>query len=242
MNIIRTTISFLVIPALLATGCSQKTNKIDPLTKGLALMRDGTFEEARDSLISATATHTNSLTAFCNLGLTYWKLGDNAAATVALTRAVELSQGDLRPVEFLAYLLIENDNPTGAHQMLTDIEAPTAATLSLMALAAYKAGSSDLARSHLGRALEIDNNYPPALYNLALLCRDDYNMPREALVHYKRFQSAAPNDRRAAETPQAFIGMGPPPEEPPDQEVVEEVTSPEPPSEPAPEPAEQPEP
>jgi tetratricopeptide (TPR) repeat protein len=195
---------------LLTTGCHSKTPETDPLVRGLALMEDGAYPEARDALISAVAVHTNSLTAHCNLGLTYWLLEDRAAAIASLTRAVELSQGDSRPVEMLAHVLIENDSAPAAHQILTDIETPAAPTLTIMALAAYRAGSSDLARSYLGRALDIDKDYPPALYNMALLCRDTYRTSREALNYYKQFQAVAPEDRHAAETPQAFINMGGP--------------------------------
>jgi tetratricopeptide (TPR) repeat protein len=193
--------------ALVSGGCKVGGPVDNPLSSGLALLEAGLYEEARDTLITATATYTNSATAHCNLGLAYWKLGDNPAAIAALTKAVNFTEEDARPREILAHVLLDTGNAQGAHQLLTAIDTPSETTLTLMARAAYKAGSSDLARSYLGRALELNSDYPPALYNLAFLCRDVYTQPREALAYYKRFRAAAPNNVHAAETPQAFINM-----------------------------------
>jgi tetratricopeptide (TPR) repeat protein len=202
-------IAISLIAAMIAGGCRPDAGPEDPLATGMAMIRAGANEDARDSLIAATAIYTNSVTAHCNLGLVYWALGDNTAAIASLTRASDLTEADIRPLEFLAHVLIDAGNEAGGRKVLSNVEEPTATTLTLMALAAYRAGSSDLARSYLGRALQLDATYAPALYNLALLCRDSYATPREALAYYKRFQEAAPNDRRAAESAQAFINMGP---------------------------------
>ena len=219
----------LIVLALSATliggGCKAKPTVYNPLSAGLALLEAGKHEEARDALIEATAIYTNSATAHCNLGLVYWKLGDNAAAIAALTKAVDFTEEDPRPRELLAHVLLDTGNANGAYQLLTAIDTPSATTLTLMARAAYKAGSSDLSRSYLGRALELDSDYPPALYNLALLCRDVYSQSREALAHYKHFRAVAPSDHHAAETPQAFINMAEPP---PDNTEEPLLTSPAP--------------
>jgi len=208
-------------------------------------MKSGDHEEARDALIAATGLYPSNVTAHCNLGLAYWKLGDETAAIASLTRAVDLADGDPQPLELLAHVLIENGNEHGARQVLSNVETPTATTLTLMAMAAYKAGSSDLARSYLGRALDLSADYPPALYNMALLWRDEYNTPREALSYYKQFQSVAPNDPRAAGPPQAFLAMGdadipaaepPPPTATDDDTATATAEPPTPPPTPTPDP------
>ncbi len=236
-----TLFAMTLVTTLIAAGCRPGAQSRDPLVSGLNLMKSGAHEEARDALIVATGLYASNVTAHCNLGLAYWELGDETAAIASLTRAVELAEGDPQPIELLAHLLIKTGNEQGARQVLSNVEAPTATTLTLMAMAAYKAGSSDLARSYLGRALDLSADYPPALYNMALLWRDEYNTPREALSYYKRFQSVAPTDPRAAEPPQAFLGTAdtvPPVAAPPlaaaDADVV--APPPTPQSQPAPEP------
>jgi len=220
--------------AFIGGGCRSKSNDKDPLVSGIGLLESGSIEAARDVLIEATALYTNSASAHCNLGIAYWKLGDNNAAIASLSRACELAEGDSRPQEFLANVLIDAGNVDGAHKILLNVENPTASTLTLMGVTAYRAGSSDLARSYLGQALQLNDNYSPALYNLALLCRDVYKIPREALSYYKRFQTASPNDRRAAETPQAFISLGE--DAPPADEPSTPVPPPQPPVAVAPKP------
>ena len=241
------TYTFIVVAltaALIAAGCRPGTKSEDPLISGLALMETGTHEEARDALILATSLYPSNVTAHCNLGLAYWLLEDDTAAVASLTRAADLAGGDPRPLEILAHVLIDSGNERGARQVLSQVETPTATTLTLMALAAYKAGSSDLARSYLGRALDLREDYPPALYNMALLWRDAYDTPREALSYYKRFRTVAPNDRRAAETPQTFIGMGSikPPEDTPLVETPPPAPAPKPESKPEPKPKPKPKP
>lgn len=233
-----------LVAALITVGCRPGAQAEDPLISGVALMESGAYEEARDALIMATSIYTSNVTAHCNLGLAYWLLEDDTAAIASLTRAADLAGGDSRPLEILAHVLIDSGNEQGARQVLAQVETPTATTLTLMALAAYKAGSSDLARSYLGQALDLNADYPPALYNMALLWRDSYKKPREALSHYKRFRTVAPHDRRAAETPQAFIGMGTvePPAPPPVDVPVVEPPFPEPAPEPEPTPEPEPPP
>ena len=239
-----TFIAMALTAVFITAGCRPDATSEDPLVSGLALMEIGSYQDARDALIVATSLHTSNVTAHCNLGLAYWLLDDDTAAIAALTRAADLASGDPRPLEILAHVLIDSGNEQGARQVLSHVEVPTATTFTLMALAAYKAGSSDLARSYLGRALDLADDYPPALYNMALLWRDAYDTPREAISYYKRFRAAAPNDRHAAETPEAFIGIGaiePPPAPLAPPPVETPVSEPSPPA-PAPQPAPKPEP
>ena len=187
-------------------GCRSKIEDDSLVTYGLSLMQDGEYESAREVLVEATERFTNNLTAHYNLGLTCWKLGDNKAAVESLTKAVSLcDSGDSKPLELLAYVLIDSGNALGAGKVLAGIDEPTARSLTIMALAAERADSSDLSLSYLGQALELDKNYAPALYNLALLQRDVFDNAREALICYKKFKVAAPDDIRADESVQAFI-------------------------------------
>lgn len=193
----------------LLTGCgSQSQPEAETsLTTGLRLARKGAHAKARDALIAATDSHADSVTAHYNLGLVYWKLGHAPAAVASLSKAVALAEGDTRPTAMLARILIDTGNIKGARKVLRDVDTPTASTLTTAALAMYKSQKHDLARSCLGQALELNSDYPPALYNLAVLYRDVYENPREALAHYKHFQTVAPQHFRAAESPQAFLNL-----------------------------------
>jgi len=202
-------INYLIIMVLAVTiaggGCRSKSKTAGLLEYGLALMQEGDYESASEALMEATTVYSNSVTAHYNLGLAYWKLGRSDDAIASLTKAVDLGGDDSRPVELLAYVMLDSGNALEANKVLSGIEKQTPSTLTLMALASQKAGSSDLARSYLGKALDIDADYAPALYNLALLYRDVDNNSREALAYYKHFKAVAPHDMHADESLQAFI-------------------------------------
>jgi superkiller protein 3 len=196
----------MVLAVVIAGGGCRSGNKTDGVLEyGLALMQEGDYEGASEALIEAASVYSNSVTVHYNLGFVYWKLGRIGDAIASLTRASDLSDNDSRPAELLAYVLLDSGNALGANKILSEIETPAPSALTLMALASQKAGSSDLARSYLGKALDIDADYPPALYNLALLYRDVDKNPREALIYYKHFKTVAPNDMHADESLQAFI-------------------------------------
>jgi len=191
--------------AIACGGCRSKSKTAGLPEYGLALMQEGDYESASEALMEATAIYSNSVTVHYNLGFAYWKLGRSDDAIASLTRAVDLSGDDSRPAELLAYVMLDSGNALEANKVLSGIEKQTPSTLTLMALASQKAGSSDLARSYLGKALDIDADYAPALYNLALLYRDVDNNSREALAYYKHFKAVAPHDMHADESLQAFI-------------------------------------
>jgi tetratricopeptide (TPR) repeat protein len=186
-------------------GCRSKNQTDELLSYGLSMMEDGEYESARDTFRELALVNSNSVTVHYNLGVAYWKLGDTKAAVTALTKAAELSDNDSRPVEMLAYVLLDSGKALEANKVLAAIDVQTPETLTLMARAAKEAGSSDLAMSFLGKALEMDADYPPALYNLALLYRDIDKNSREALIHYKHFRTVAPHNIHADESLAAFI-------------------------------------
>ncbi len=198
-----------LIAGIISGGCRSKKEPDAQVEYGLALLKNCEYESARNILGEAALVFTNNITVHYNLGLACWKLGDNDAAITALTKAVDIgSDGDARPLELLAFVLIDSGNALGAGKVLSNIEKTTASSLTIMALASERAGSSELARSYLGQALDLDPKYTPALYNLAMLHRDVFSNSDEALFYYNRFKAVAPDDIRADNSPLAFIGQG----------------------------------
>lgn len=209
MKKIYTLVFISIVSAIVLGGCRAKKTEDARIKYALKLLENDEYESARIAFDEASLDFTNSITVYYNLGFTCWKLGDNDAAITALTKAVDLDDGsDARPLELLAYVLIDSGNAPDAGKVLSNIETPTASSLTFMALASEKAGSSDLARSYLGQALDLDAQYPPALYDLALLYRDFHKNSDEAFSYFKKFKTVAPNNIRADQSPEAFVGMG----------------------------------
>jgi len=205
----------LVLLFAMAAGCRRQPPVPDGLLAEARLqMQDEDFASARDTLLQASAEQPQSLTAQVNLAMAYWQLGDFTAAAAALNRATELAPQNPRLWELRAHLLIQTGNPEGAAEVLGNIRNQTATTLTLRSLADQQIGNPESALYHLEQALKLDRYYPPALYNLAVLQRDQFDAPLEAMVAWRRFREADPQNPRAALPDNAFLGdlaSAPPP-------------------------------
>lgn len=214
--------SRLCLVALIATAAGCRRRPLAP--EGLQAearehMQSGDYATARDILLQASDEQPQSLTAQVNLAMAYWQLGDVTAAAAALNRATELAPQNPQVWELRAHLLIQTGNPEGAVEVLDNISAPSPATLTLRSLADQLSGNPDRALYHLEQALQQDRYYPPALHNLAVLQRDQFNAPIEAMAAWRHFREADPQNPRADRTDDVFLGemaTPPPPSEIPD--------------------------
>ncbi len=200
-----------------AAGCRRQSPEPEGLlAEARQLMQDGDFASARDTLLQVSTEQPQSLTAQVNLALAYWELGDFTAAAAALNRATELAPQDKRIWELRAHLLIQTGNAEGAIEVLGNIKNQDAATLTLRSLADQRSGNPDLALYHLEQALKRDRFHAPALHNLAMLQRDQFDAPVEAMAAWRRFREADPRNPRAAIPDDAFLGELATPEPPAD--------------------------
>jgi len=190
-----------------AAGCRRQPPEPEGLlAEARQFMQEGDFATARDTLLQVSAEQPQSLTAQVNLALAYWELGDFTAAAAALNRATELAPQDKRIWELRAHLLIQTGNAEGAIEVLGNIKNQDAATLTLRSLADQRSGNPDLALYHLEQALKRDRFHAPALHNLAMLQRDQFDAPVEAMAAWRRFREADPQNPRAAIPDDAFLG------------------------------------
>lgn len=212
-----------------AAGCRQRS----PVPEGLLAQAAAEFQRgdaaaARLTLQAAAEANPDSLTAQVNLGLACLQLDDLTAAIAALNRATEIAPDQSAPWELLGYLLIRTGNPDGAAEVLSRVSTPTESTLALRAMAARKAGNPDGALLYLEQALKKNRTYPPALFDMAVLHRDSFNAPVEALAAYRLFRDAAPDNPRAAASGDDFLkaarlDQAVPPEVPAIPEVIRDT-------------------
>jgi tetratricopeptide (TPR) repeat protein len=196
--------------ALLITatfGCNRRP--LEPegaLAEARQTLQAGDYATARDMLLQVCDEQPQSLTAQVNLAMAYWRIGDVTAAAAALNRATEIAPQNADIWALRAHLLVQTGNPEGAIEVLDNISNPDAATLTLRSLAYQLSGNPDRALYHLEQALKQDRYYPPALHNLAILQRDHFDAPIEAMAAWRRFRETAPQSPRAARTDEEFLG------------------------------------
>lgn len=180
-------------------GCGGRDGS---LIKALELVEQGNYEQALPVLESVSSRHSDNPSYWCNIGLCYWQTGDIEKAIEALRKGVDLASGSPQAYEYLGRAYIDAGMWTEAREVLltaNQIGPGSASTLTALGIAEMKSGRVKEAYVCFTEALVCETEYPPALYNLAVLYRDRIKNPQLAERFFRRFIAAAPSDARAAE-------------------------------------------
>jgi len=171
-------ISASLAAAMLVPGCGPGQEGRNPvlspdLETGMARLRKGDYEGAVEVLEKAARDMPLNGSIQCNLGIACWRLGRTDQAVEALQKAANSTGCDARPLEFLGLVLMDAGDWDAAREILVEAHerAPESARI-LTCLAATEIRSGKDGVPHLQQALDIQPNYAPALYNLAVTLRD----------------------------------------------------------------------
>ena len=164
--------------AVLVSSCgpAQRRSKavLSPeLEEGMARIRQGDFEGAVTVLEKAARAMPLNASVQCNLGVACWRLGRTDQAVEALQKAANSTACDARPLEFLGLVLMDAGDWEEACRILGEAHerAPKSARI-LTCLAAAETRSGKDGTARLRQALDVQPDYAPALYNLAVALRD----------------------------------------------------------------------
>jgi tetratricopeptide (TPR) repeat protein len=199
MRILHLSVAMVAVMFLTLVGaCRRDAGPIlsgnAALDEGVRRLQQGDIHAAVTLLDRAAADLPNSASAHCNLGIAYWKLSKYSPAARALKKAAALSRQDTRPLEFLARVYMDAEQWGDARKALTEamtVNANSPEILTALGLAEMHGGDSRQAREWLNRALELKPGYPPALYNMAVLCKDRLKSAAEAEPYLKRYLETA---------------------------------------------------
>ena len=190
----------LALMALAVAGCGRQSRFEQSVNRGITLLQEENYEAAATELENAAQLSPHSPAAYCNLGLAYWKLGQIERAVASLTMAADLDGSDPRPLLLLSELFRQNKRFQEARNILDKVnegQPDQPSVLTRLALLDRQVGQHDEAKANLIRALEIDSEYPPALYDLAILYRDHFNDPLGALRYFSRYLVVAGDNPHA---------------------------------------------
>jgi tetratricopeptide (TPR) repeat protein len=193
---------------LFVTGCGSGTAQ-ENIEAGLARLKDGDYKGAARKLETAAQLSPSNATVYCNLGIAYWKLGKTESAIQSLKTAADLDDSDARVFEFLGQVYLEDGKLDEARSSFDNSfrrASPNPRLLTSMAIVEMNAAKTEVALTFLLQAIEMDAKYPPALYNMAVLQRDGFNKPDEAVRFFQRYVNIAPDDSRADEA-RRYIAM-----------------------------------
>ncbi|MCX7591370.1 MAG: tetratricopeptide repeat protein, partial [Kiritimatiellae bacterium] len=174
---------------MLLAGCGPRRAR-EHLDTGIARLREGNYAEAVRHFDAASAWLSDDASLHLNLGIALWKTGNTARAVHHLNKAADLTRNDPRPLEFLACVLMEGKDWNRARVALDRASHRVNASpriLTAMAALEWHAARPELARSLLTRALDVNPEYPPALYNLGVVYRDVHRDYTQAAEFFRRY-------------------------------------------------------
>lgn len=185
----------LVGGAGLLGGCRR-----DPVTSALKAMEAGNTQKAEQLLSEAVKQDPTDASALANLALLQYRSRQYDPALIGFAKAADLVPDDPRPIEYIAAILIENNDLDSAGKMLADAARRDPRSASIQTAQAvvelYTVGAP-AARTHLLQILNMDPTYAPALFNLAVIDRDWLKDQAEARRYFQRFLAVAKNDVHA---------------------------------------------
>jgi len=226
--------SIAILLSVLLSGCGG-SGENGLLDAGIAKLQNGQFDSAAKLLEKAAGKYPENPTAHCNLGIAYWELGEVTHAVASVNKAAEIATDDARPLEILGQFYTKMKRWEDARWILREAQqrdprSPRILTAS--ALVEFKAGEPAKALDFLERALAEDPDYPPAIYNMAVLHRYQEGGETVAGAYFKKYLRTVDEDDPRAETARKFLAPRKP-EKPEQSEDPQETVEPEPEPSPA---------
>jgi tetratricopeptide (TPR) repeat protein len=159
-----------------------------------------------------------------NLGAIYASAGDAVRAAALFEEAAMAAPDIVVPLEYLAHLHLAAGRWKEARRTMAEAltrEPRSPRLLTRMAMAELHVEGPEAAIARLMAALEIEPNYPPALFNLFAIHAYRLERRSEAVAHGRRFLAAAIHHPQAAVV-KAYLAQArpvstptPPPSAPP---------------------------
>ncbi len=147
-----------------------------------------------------------------NLGVIYAAAGDAVRAAALFEEAALVAPHETLPREYLAHLHALAGRWKEARQVLTEALAlapRSVRLLTCLAVCELHLEGPEKAVSRLASVLEMDPEYPPALFNLFAIHAYRFGRRAEAVAHGRRFLAVASAYPRVAEVVRTYIAEQP---------------------------------
>lgn len=204
----------LLVTFVFAVGLMPGCGRSDTELRATALTRlnAGDNEAALAILERLAIRNPERADDQCHFGIALSRMGQHDRAIKSLSMAVALNDEDAAPLEFLGALFIEREQWDEARSALASarLRAPMSPRISTaMALIEYKAGSAETAQALLADALDLDPDYAPALYNMGILLRDEYQDTDKAAEYLRMFVQVADDEKHIAIAEKFLVALPP---------------------------------
>ncbi len=189
----------VIVAIWVLCGCRPAPSS-SALDEGIRALQQGDRARALALLRKATQRPGDAASAHANIGLIHLRNGRLADAADAFQKAAAAIPSDPRPLEYLAHVEAIRGRWPEADRALQEArrrDPRSPRVLAALAVVRLYTGSPEEALSLCREALAIAPNYSVALYNMAIIQRDELKRPAEARQTFQRYLAVAGADPRA---------------------------------------------
>lgn len=168
---------------------------------GLARRALGQPDEAADAFARAIELAPAAYDPLCNAGALALERGDTTAGVRLLRQATDLDPADTRALLLIGDHMTRIGRLDQAKRVYFEARKrdPRCAAAAVgLGRAAMLEGQLPQAETHFMAALEMQKDYPPALYNLGVLHSTADGLTDQAAGYFRQYLAVAPNGPRAA--------------------------------------------
>ena len=168
---------------------------------GLALRGLGRGDEAADAFAAAIEAAPTAFDPLYNAGCLALERGDTADGIRLLRQATDLDTSDTRALVRIGEHLTRIGRFDQAERVYHEArkrDARCAAAATGLGRIAMLEGQPAQAENHFMAALEMQKDYPPALYNLGVLHSSSGGISDRAAEYFRQYLAVAPQGPRAA--------------------------------------------
>lgn len=191
---------------VVSAGCNSRVDR-DHFHEGLEALGRGRFVRAERLLLDALSEYPDNAAVAAHLATAQWKRGslDNAVASMRL--ALKSAPDDQRILAYLGFLLLKARND---HAALTVLDSAVAQQpdrpdlLTALAVARWRLGDTVAAHELLNRVISSHADYAPAVYNMAVLLRDQRHDGEQAQLYFERYLALNPSGERVDDARRAL--------------------------------------
>jgi lipoprotein NlpI len=178
--------------------------------KGMEAWEHNEFQKAAEQFERAVALYPEYDTAFNNLGVMYYQMGQTEKARAAFERSVALNDKNADGDRNLARILIHNGNYSRAEELLKKslmVEPLNPVSLTLVCVAEIQTGDYDGALLSARKVHQLPHEGYSVVHFVAGQALEHEGQPQSARVEYETYLSESPNGPEASQVKSALTKL-----------------------------------
>ena len=178
--------------------------------KGMEAWERNDYAKAAEQFEKAVSIYPEYDTAYNNLGVMYYQMGQTEKARAAFERSVALNDKNADGDRNLARMLIHDGNYTGASELLKKslvVEPLNPVTLTLMCVAEIQTGDNDGALATARKVHQLPHEGYALVHEIAGQAYEREGQTQNATIEYETYLRESPNGPEAPQVRAALTRL-----------------------------------